>query len=90
VIEVVEFETTDPALRGEMTITIALTDAEGGTGETDHVAAVDVSEVNRRSSAVRSMLFENAAWDEDHGLRSIELSYLFGVHRSQVVNSSFA
>jgi uncharacterized protein YndB with AHSA1/START domain len=31
VVEVVEFETTDPALRGEMTITITLTDADGGT-----------------------------------------------------------
>jgi uncharacterized protein YndB with AHSA1/START domain len=31
VVEVVEFETSDPALRGEMTITIALTDADGGT-----------------------------------------------------------
>ncbi len=31
VVEVVEFETTDPALRGEMTITYALTDADGGT-----------------------------------------------------------
>ena len=31
VVEVVEFETTDPALRGEMTITITLADAEGGT-----------------------------------------------------------
>ncbi|MFL5069170.1 MAG: SRPBCC family protein [Xanthobacteraceae bacterium] len=31
VVEVVEFETTDPALRGEMTITIALADANGGT-----------------------------------------------------------
>jgi uncharacterized protein YndB with AHSA1/START domain len=31
VVEVVEFETTDPALRGEMTITIALADADGGT-----------------------------------------------------------
>lgn len=31
VVEVDEFETTDPALRGEMTITIALADAEGGT-----------------------------------------------------------
>jgi uncharacterized protein YndB with AHSA1/START domain len=31
VVEVVEFETTDPALRGEMTITITLTDAAGGT-----------------------------------------------------------
>src|ERR671930_2095925 len=31
VVEVVEFETQDPALRGEMTITIALADADGGT-----------------------------------------------------------
>ena len=31
VVEVVEFETTDPALRGEMTITISLDDADGGT-----------------------------------------------------------
>ena len=31
VVEVVEFETTDPALGGEMTITIALRDADGGT-----------------------------------------------------------
>jgi len=31
VVEVVEFETTDPAMSGEMTITISLADAEGGT-----------------------------------------------------------
>jgi uncharacterized protein YndB with AHSA1/START domain len=31
VVEVVEFETTDPALRGEMRITISLSEAEGGT-----------------------------------------------------------
>jgi uncharacterized protein YndB with AHSA1/START domain len=31
VVEVVEFETTDPAMQGEMTITIALQDANGGT-----------------------------------------------------------
>src|SRR5437899_2431887 len=31
VVEVVEFETTDPALRGEMTITFMLADATGGT-----------------------------------------------------------
>jgi uncharacterized protein YndB with AHSA1/START domain len=31
VIEVVEFETIDPAMRGEMTITTKLADAEGGT-----------------------------------------------------------
>ena len=31
VVEVVEFETTDPALRGEMTITITLVEANGQT-----------------------------------------------------------
>ncbi len=31
VVEVDEFETTDPTLRGEMTITITLADADGGT-----------------------------------------------------------
>jgi|SRR6266511_2683000 len=31
VVEVDEFETTDPALRGEMTITITLADVDGGT-----------------------------------------------------------
>jgi len=31
VVEVVEFETADPALRGEMTITFSLADADGGT-----------------------------------------------------------
>lgn len=31
VVEVVEFETADPAMRGEMTITIALEDKGGGT-----------------------------------------------------------
>jgi uncharacterized protein YndB with AHSA1/START domain len=31
VVEVVEFETTDPAMRGEMTITISLSDSGGGT-----------------------------------------------------------
>jgi len=31
VVEVVEFETTDPTMRGEMTITFTLADADGGT-----------------------------------------------------------
>jgi uncharacterized protein YndB with AHSA1/START domain len=31
VVEVVEFETGDPSLRGEMTITITLAEADGGT-----------------------------------------------------------
>ena len=30
VVELVEFETADPDLRGEMTITISLADADGG------------------------------------------------------------
>ena len=31
VVEAIEFETTNPALQGEMTITTTLTDADGGT-----------------------------------------------------------
>jgi uncharacterized protein YndB with AHSA1/START domain len=31
VVEVDEFETTDPSMRGEMTVTITLADADGGT-----------------------------------------------------------
>jgi uncharacterized protein YndB with AHSA1/START domain len=31
VVEVLEFETTDPTMQGEMTITTTLTDADGGT-----------------------------------------------------------
>jgi len=31
VVERIEFETTDPALRGEMTVTWTLTDSDGGT-----------------------------------------------------------
>jgi len=30
-VEVMEFETTDDAMRGEMTITFTLTEADGGT-----------------------------------------------------------
>ncbi len=31
VVEVMEFETADPSMRGEMTVTYTLTDADGGT-----------------------------------------------------------
>ena len=31
VVEMMEFETADPAMRGEMTVTFTLTDADGGT-----------------------------------------------------------
>jgi uncharacterized protein YndB with AHSA1/START domain len=40
VVEVVEFETSDPGMRGEMTITMTLLDVEGGTeirAEHDHL-----------------------------------------------------
>jgi uncharacterized protein YndB with AHSA1/START domain len=53
VVEVVEFETSDPALRGEMTITIALTDAEGGT---------DVFAVHDRLPSGLSTADNEAGW----------------------------
>ena len=31
IVEVLEFETEDPAMKGEMTIAVTLTDADGGT-----------------------------------------------------------
>ena len=53
VVEVVEFETTDPALRGEMTITISLDDADGGT-DVLAVHVIRVSCVNSSRSFVPS------------------------------------
>jgi uncharacterized protein YndB with AHSA1/START domain len=59
VVEVVEFETPDPALRGEMTITIGLSDAGKGTtvlavhdGLPPGLAAAD-NEVGWRSSLAK-------------------------------------
>ena len=59
VVEVVEFETEDPALRGEMTITISLADADGGTdvlavheGLPDGLSAAD-NETGWRSSLAK-------------------------------------
>src|SRR3954469_24136043 len=59
VVEVDEFETDDPALGGEMTITIALSDADGGTelvatheGLPEGVAPVD-NETGWRESLAR-------------------------------------
>ena len=40
VVEVIEFETADPALRGEMTVSFTLVDADGGRA-TDIVAVHD-------------------------------------------------
>ncbi len=68
VIEVDEFESDDPALRGEMTITITLTDAIGGTdvtavheGVPESVSAAD-NETGWRMALTRlAMLVETQA-----------------------------
>jgi uncharacterized protein YndB with AHSA1/START domain len=59
VVEADEFETDDPALRGEMTITIRLSDAQGGTelvaehdGLPDGVSAAD-NELGWREALAR-------------------------------------
>ena len=58
VVEVVEFETTDPSLRGEMTITITLADADGGT---------DVSAVHDGLPAGLSPADNEAGWRSSLG-----------------------
>jgi uncharacterized protein YndB with AHSA1/START domain len=55
VVEVVEFETADPALRGEMTITITLADADGGT---------DIVAVHDRLPRGLSTADNEAGWRE--------------------------
>ena len=65
VVEVLEFETTDPELRGEMTITTTLADADGGTdvlvvheGIPDGVATIDNETGTRMSLANLAALVE--------------------------------
>ena len=67
VVEVVEFETKDPALLGEMTITITLADADGGTevvavheGLPDGVSTADNETGWRESLAKLAALVETA------------------------------
>lgn len=66
VIEADEFETADPALRGEMTITITLADADGGTelvalheGLPSGVSTVDNETGWREALARLAALVEN-------------------------------
>lgn len=66
VVEVMEFETADPALRGEMTITTTLVDADGGTdvhavhdGVPPGVAPAD-NEAGWRESLARLAAFVEA------------------------------
>jgi uncharacterized protein YndB with AHSA1/START domain len=65
VVEVLEFETTDPALRGTMTMTTTLTDADGGTdvlvvheGIPDGVPAADNETGTRMALAKLAQLVE--------------------------------
>jgi len=65
VVEVLEFETTDPELRGEMTITTTLADADGGTdvlvvheGIPSGVSATDNETGTRMSLANLAALVE--------------------------------
>lgn len=65
VVEVLEFETADPALRGAMTVTTTLTDAVGGTdvlvvyeGIPDGVPAADNATGSRMALANLAKLVE--------------------------------
>jgi uncharacterized protein YndB with AHSA1/START domain len=65
VVEVFEFETADPALRGTMTMTTTLTDADGGTdvlvvheGIPDGVPAADNENGTRMALANLAQLVE--------------------------------
>jgi uncharacterized protein YndB with AHSA1/START domain len=68
VIEVDEFETADPALRGEMTITITLADADGGTDVTAvHDGLPPGLSVADNEEGWREALAKLAALVEGHG-----------------------
>ncbi|MGA5699745.1 SRPBCC domain-containing protein [Peterkaempfera bronchialis] len=69
VVETFEFETSDPALRGTMTMTTTLTDADGGTdvlvvheGIPDAVPAADNATGTRMALANLARLVEGQEW----------------------------
>ncbi len=68
VVEVLEFETADPALRGTMTMTTTLTDSDGGTevlivheGIPDGVSAAD-NELGTRMALAHLAELVEAGW----------------------------
>ena len=70
-VEVFEFETTDPELRGEMTMTTTLADADGGTdflvvheGIPRGVPLID-NEVGTRMSLANLATLVEAGWSHD-------------------------
>jgi uncharacterized protein YndB with AHSA1/START domain len=70
VVEVLEFETADPALRGTMTMTTTLTDADGGTdvlivheGIPDSVPPADNETGTRMALANLAHLLERSSRD---------------------------
>jgi len=70
VVEVSEFETADPALRGTMTMTTTLSDSDGGTdvviehdGIPDSVPAADNEMGTRMALAKLADLVESPTWD---------------------------
>ncbi|WP_236796946.1 SRPBCC domain-containing protein [Amycolatopsis sp. GM8] len=66
VVEVLEFETTDPALQGTMTMTTTLTDAAGGTGiHVVHDGLPDVIPAADNETGTRISLRNLAALVED-------------------------
>jgi uncharacterized protein YndB with AHSA1/START domain len=75
VVEVLEFETTDPAMSGEMTITTTLSDAEGGTAVSiAHEGIPKGVSVADNETGTRMALAKLAALLEPSGTASTEVS----------------
>jgi uncharacterized protein YndB with AHSA1/START domain len=65
VVEVIEFETADPAMQGEMTITTTLVDAEGGTDITVAFEGLPPGlPEDANATGTRMALAKLAAWVE--------------------------
>jgi hypothetical protein len=74
IVEVVEFETADPALQGEMTITISLADANGDTD----VVAVHDGTVRGRQRGWLAIVARKARGARRGGLRACAPDALVG------------
>jgi uncharacterized protein YndB with AHSA1/START domain len=81
VVEVVEFETTDPALHGEMTITISLADIDGG--------GTDVLGVHERLPPGVPILDNEAGWRDARAKLPalVEAGYLRGTEKRRWITA---